>query len=270
MSKTALLPTGTAVRMVWAMTGKFSNDDSSKDMARYIEETLNSIEGKASKLGPTEESYITSAIATMKACLRSVETAYKGRELNFKENEKLRTAYLESVKESLDFGNKINDLLKSLPTMTIATLGGVTLAEWFGMSGINLWGLGIFLAAAGYLVNLWFVRNARNRTQILYVSQDYERDLYYEQYLNRVKESFKGLYSDLERIHLRVFNENYEVKSDPAQIKDYVDSILAGVCPTFCKHIHTHMYEQKITPKLWAWCECGDAETTKKCPLWPK
>jgi len=33
MSKTALLPTVTAVRMVWAMTGIFSNDESSNTMA---------------------------------------------------------------------------------------------------------------------------------------------------------------------------------------------------------------------------------------------
>ncbi len=34
MPKTALLPTVTAVRMVWAMTGKFSDDEASSGLER--------------------------------------------------------------------------------------------------------------------------------------------------------------------------------------------------------------------------------------------
>lgn len=116
MAKTALLPTVTAVRMVWAMTGRFSNDEPSKTMALYVDDELKSIEAQAQAQGtsPEEKSYVTSTIATMKASLRSLDIAYKGRTLNFQENEKLRAAYLESVKESLDFGNSARDFLKSL------------------------------------------------------------------------------------------------------------------------------------------------------------
>ena len=178
MPKTALLPTITAVRMVWAMTGKFSDDEPSKTMATYVEDVLKSIEDQAAGISPEEKSYVTSVAATMKASLRSLDTAYKGRDLNFEENEKLRTAYLESVKESLSFGSKAQDFLKSLPTMTIGAAGGVTVAQAFQVSNVALWGVGLVLAALGYLVNLFFVRRARRQTQMLYVSQDYERGLY--------------------------------------------------------------------------------------------
>jgi hypothetical protein len=47
MPKTALLPTVTAVRLVWAITGKFSNDQPSQSMAAYIEDTLKSLEIQA-------------------------------------------------------------------------------------------------------------------------------------------------------------------------------------------------------------------------------
>ncbi len=268
MSKTALLPTVTAVRMVWAITGKFSDDQSSTAMATYVEDALKRIEDLAPGISPEENSYVMSAVATMKASLRSLETAYKGRDLNFAENEKLRTAYLESVTESLSFGSKAQDVLKSLPTMTIGAAGGVTVAQAMGVSGISLWGAGLVLAALGYLVNLWFVRRARRQTQMLYVSQDYERGLYYEQYVTRVRVILLGLFLDLERIHKRVFQENYEAGTvNPGTAQSIIEGILAGVHSTFCPLVHKHMAEKKVTPELWTRCESGYSEAVQMCPL---
>ena len=218
MSKSALLPTVTAVRMAWAMTGKFS-DDVSKTIAAHVEDDLKSIEDPASNAGPDEKSYVTSAVATIKSSLRSLDIVYKGRELNFKENDTLRQAYLDSAKDSLDFGNKAKDFLKSLPTMTIGAAGSVTVAQAIGASNFALWGIGLCLAGVGYGVQWWFVKKARRQTQILYLSQDYERDLYYAQYVDRVTNMYLGLFLDLERIHKRVYNENYEVTSQPVLFK---------------------------------------------------
>ncbi|RMF93024.1 MAG: hypothetical protein D6736_02485 [Nitrospinota bacterium] len=269
MAKTTLLPTVTAVRMVWAMTGRFSNDESSKTMATYVEDALKQIEEQAQMQGSSEEkSYVPSAIATMKSSLRSLDTAYKGRTLNFEENEKLRAAYLESVKESLSFGSKAQDFLKSLPTMTVGAAGGVTVAQVAGVSGTMLWGIGLLLAALGYLVNLWFVRLARQQRQLLYVTQDYERGLYYAQYVSRVTVILLGLFLDLERLHRRVFGENYETDTNPSTLEAIIDDILAGVRPTFCPYVHKHMRDRKVTPALWALCESGDAEAVHMCPLW--
>jgi hypothetical protein len=268
MPKTALLPTVTAIRMVWAMTGKFSDDQPSQTMATYVEDTLKGIENQAAGVSAEEQSYVTSAIATMKASLRSLETAHKGRDLNFEENEKLRRAYLESVTESISFGSKAQDVLKSLPTMTVGAAGGVTIAQALGISGITLWGLGLALAALGYLVNLWFVRRARRQTQLLYVSQDYERDLYYEQYLNRVTTILLGLFLDLERIHKNVFQETYEADTNPSTIRSFVEDILAGVRSTFCPFVHKHIADNRITPELWTRCESGNTDAVRLCPNW--
>ena len=270
MAKTALLPTVTAVRMTWAMTGRFSDDETSKSMAAYVEDALKHIEDQALAHGvsPEEKSYVTSAVATMKASLRSLDTVYKGRTLNFEENEKLRAAYLDSVKESLNFGSKAQDFLKSLPTMTIGAAGGVTVAQSVGLSGTGLWAVGLLLAALGYVVNLWFVALARRRTQMLYVTQDYERGLYYEQYVRRVSEILLGLFLDLERIHRRAFQENSEADVSPAAVDKIVKDILAGVRPTFCRYTHKHMRENRITPELWTLCESGNLDAVSMCPLW--
>jgi hypothetical protein len=268
MSKSALLPTVTAVRMVWAMTGKFSNDEPSKSMATYVEDALKSIEDQAASIGIDEKSYVTSAAATMKSSLRSLDTAYKGRDLNFEENEKLRSAYLESVKESLNFGSKAQDFLKALPSMSIGAAGGLTVAQAAGLSVAGSWAAGLLLTALGYLVNLWFVRRARQKTQMLYVSQDYERSLYYEQYLSRVTQILLGLFLDLERIHKRVFSDNYKADTNPTTIRSLIGDILAGVHSTFCQFVHKHMANKQITPESWTLCESGNSEAIRMCPLW--
>jgi hypothetical protein len=268
MSKTALLPTVTAVRMVWAMSGKFSNDAPSQTMATYVEDVLKGIEEQAPQISDDERSYVTSAVATMKASLRSIDVVYKGRDLNFKENEKLRSAYLESVKESLDFGNKAQDFLKSLPAMTIAGAGGVTVAQYFKASAFELWGFGLILTGIGYFVNQYIVLWVRRKTQMLYVTQDYERGLYYEQYLDRVHLVLLALFLDLERIHKRVFRENYEADTTSIAVQSIIDDILSGVRSTFCPYAHKHMAEKKVTPELWTLCESGTRKAVKNCPLW--
>ena len=267
MSNTLLLPPITAVRMAWAMTGAFSDDTHSNQSAVLVEAALKDIKERASKdTSGKEEEYIISAIATMDASRRSLDTVYKGRQLNFEENEKLRSSYLNSVKESVEFGKKAQDFLKSLPTMTIGAAGGVTLAQAFEITGIQLWAIGLALAAIGYFVNLHFVRRARKRTQMLYIAQDYDRSLYYDKYIKRVSIILTSLYLDLDRIHKNVFNQKYPI--DSIEESKLIEDLLYGVRPTFCKYVHKHMRNGKITPELWALCESGDQNAVTVCPCW--
>lgn len=262
MPQTSLLPPVTAVRMVWARTGSFSDDLHSGQSAALVEAALKEIKDRAEK-DENERRYVISAISTMDASLRNLDIIYKGRQLNFNENEKLRTAYLASVNENLDFGNKTKDFLKSLPAMSIGGAGSVTVAQYFKLSSIQLWGVGIALAGLGYVINLVIVRAMRRGKQMLYVRQDYERDLYYNQYLTRVATTLTALYLDLDRIHKNAFGQSYPMDAD---VKVVVGEMLEGVRATFCNYIHKHMNEKKITPELWSLCETG--KDTENCPFW--
>jgi hypothetical protein len=269
-SETSLLPPQTAVRIAWAITGKFSDDEGSRIRAEAAEDDLKHIEDTARLLDPVgrEAKYVTSASATIKASLRSLETAYKGRDLNFHENEQTREAYLKTVEESISFGERAKDVLKSLPTMTIGAAGGVTLAKALDLSDINLWILGIGLAALGYVINFIFVRWARHNTMMLYVHQDYERGLYYRQYVGRVKSILRGLYRDVEHIHERVFRSRYDPDSSDYKPEKVIDSILVGVNTTFCPYVHKHIEERKVKPHIWPRCESGDPAAIYNCPVW--
>lgn len=273
--RTVLLPPPTAVRMVWALTGAFSDDVSSKDNAARVETVLKGLLSRAEKERaehPLEFEYVITAYATLQSSLRSLDTVYKGRTLNFYENEQLREAYLNNVRDSLNFGKSFQDFLKSLPTMTITAAGGLTFFQWLGQrfalfeDPVVLWLLGLGLAGAGYGVNLWFVSLSRRQTQMNYVRQDYDRGLYYEQYVNRVSLILTALMSDLERLHENVFGQPYLTQDDdPKQI---IEGLLKDVRPTHCPLIHQHMRQGVITPSLWPTCESGLMDDVVTCPYY--
>jgi uncharacterized membrane protein YuzA (DUF378 family) len=202
----------------------------------------------------------------MDASLRNLDIITKGRDTNFEQNEKLRSAYLRTIEENIEFGNRAKDILKSLPTMSVASLGGVTvfdvIADYLGRALTTASMVLILLgsAGAGYLINLYFVRESRKRQQELLIKEDYERQLYFDQYVNRVKLTLMALYNDLNRLHENFIGTAYPEKSD---VEKAVLELLEGARPTFCEYVHKHMREGKITPELWVKCETGANEN---CP----
>lgn len=263
--QTYLLPPITAVRMVWARTGLLSNDEYSKISATLTEVALKSIRER-SETDETERKYIESAIATMDATYRNLDIIYKGRELNFKENETLRQAYLDSIKENLEFGKKTSDYVKSLPAMVIGGAGGATLANRLGVTDdLGLWAAGLTCTAIGYIINRVIVNQMRKRTQMHYVTQDYERTLYYDQYISRTAITLTSLYLDLDRIHRSVFGLSYPID---VEVGDIVNDMLRGVRPTFCKYVYKHIKENKIGPKEWTICETGKQGAIEYCKHW--
>jgi len=253
--------------MVWALTGSFSDDEQSKQSAVLVEADLKDIKQRAeSETNEKEKNYIMNAMHVINSSLRSLETAFKGRQLNFEENEKLRSASLDSIKESLEFGKKAKDFLKSLPSMTIGAAGGVTVAAHYGLKDIRLWGIGLILAGIGYFVNLIIVRYTRKQKQMYYILQDYERSLYYENYITRVSLILTFLYLDLDRIHKTVFGQTYPTKPDTSD--QMIKDLLSGVRPTFCPFIHKHIIEKKISPELWSQCETGNPVGIRACLFW--
>ena len=190
---------------------------------------------------------------------------YQGRNLNFDENKKLRDAYLNSTERSIDFGNKLQDVLKSLPTMTAAGAGGGLLAFIAQFTGIrNIPQIDILScililgsAAIGFLINSKYVKWKSKKTQKEYVAQDHERNLYYKHYVRRVELILKALYKDLDRIHNEVFDHSYPIKGEADSI---IEDLIKGIWPTYCKYASKHIQEKRITPELWPMCEIGDED----------
>lgn len=268
MSKTALLPPFTALRLAWALTGQFPKDGSSQNIAILGDKIVKDTQEAALKEGVAreEKEYVSGAISTVQASLRTLETIYKGRQLNFEENEKLRSVHVQNIKESLEFGKKAQDYLKALPAMTISAGGGVVALQQFWDPPDWVWWLvGLGLAAVGFFINLGIVRYSRRQQERLYVEQDYERNLYYEQYVTRTVTALTSLYYDLDRIHKNAFGELYPVGD--IQVNEIVEQMARGIRTTMCPYVHKHKLENRITPDLWPRCETGGVAATY-CPIW--
>jgi hypothetical protein len=269
MKETKLLPPPMVVRMAWALTGDFVSEPESKSIASDTIATLKDLRDKAEK-DDKEREYVTGTVAVVEATRRTLDTIYKGRQLNFEEVDKLRAVNLENIQDSLQFGKNAKDYLKSLPAMAIGSGAGVitlnqliaSLPDW------AFWGIGLFFAGLGFFANLWIVRWSRGMKQREYIKADNERNMYYEQYLGRVRTTLINLYEDVNRLHKKSFGEHYQLEKTE-NVAGIVDGILAGAMPTMCQFVEKHLKGGKITPELWTRCETG-GESAKECKYWGK
>ncbi len=272
---TRLLTPMTAVEITWARTGKFSSSPHSQDMGDQAGKRLKRIEENASK-EPKEHDYVQQVVSAMDATHRTLDTIYKGRELNFEENEKLRQSSLDSIQDVIQFGTRAKDLVRSLPGLAIGSAGGVTLLNvlYPGGSppGYATWGTGVAAAALGYLVYQAAMLISRRWKEQNYIREDYDRGLYYQQYVQRTERALRGLYDEACSAHRQVFDDEEEEEdvcgADGAALDRYLDALQ----PTFCPYVHEHMRLGVVRCKHWPMCETGGPPETSRdaCDWWPK
>ncbi|MFC2067237.1 hypothetical protein ACFLUO_09390 [Chloroflexota bacterium] len=269
LNETKLLSPPTGIRIAWALTGAFVNSPESKDIASAAKKVLDDLKQQADQQKGPEQEYVDGAVAVIQATLRTLDTIYKGREINFKENEKLRAVNWSNIEAGLSFGKSAKDFMKSLPTMAISTGAGViTFNQLFTLPSWASWLIGLGFAGIGYIINMVIEHKLAHVKQRLLIEQDYERNMYYEQYVIRVRTALINLYADIDRLHKKTFVQYYQLEAseDAATV---VDGIIKGAMPTMCDYVHSHMESGRITASLWSKCETG-GKTAEKCDFWGK
>jgi hypothetical protein len=268
---TTLLPPPIAVKIAWALTGNFSKEQS-KDIAAEAIKSLHDTIDEANKASDAEKNYVKNTADEIQGTMRTLDTIYKGRELNLTENDKLRNVTLDNIEKDAKFGQSAQDFIKSLPAMAFTTgAGTITLDQAlksFALPAWTTWMIGLVFAGLGYGANVLYTRRSLKKKQLLYIRQDYERDKYYEQYISRVKTALVHLYIDIDRLHKNYFGQKYPL-ADKEDANTVVEGILEGALPTVCEYAYEHLNEGLITPDMWAKCETG-AKSTDDCKLWGK
>lgn len=97
------------------------------------------------------------------------------------------------------------------------------------------------------------------------MKRDYDRNLYYDQYLERSKLVLYSTYRDLERLHTSIFGRPYD-ETDEVTVRSLGASIIAGAESTMCDHVQRHMLRGIITVDLWSMCETGEGK--ENCRYW--
>lgn len=93
---TSILPPSMAVEIVWAYTGRLTNDAPSREVAAKLPEArLEYLKAAANNSNnPREAEYVSRALFAMEVCIRNMHIIYKARQLNFEDNRTLRSGYL--------------------------------------------------------------------------------------------------------------------------------------------------------------------------------
>jgi len=198
--------------------------------------------------------------------MRTLDVLYRWRDLNFKENGQLRELFLKDAESLETFGKSSGDFVKSLPSMSVTVgAGAIAVDQAFNLPDWQWWLVGAGLAGVGFILQTFSSFFSLKRRRMQSVQQDFERNLYYKNYLDRVKTALVATYSEIEEAHRKAFGSPYSVNEITEIVVEKVLSPLKG---HECPFLNEHMRLGKITPTLWARCETG-GEGAWHCPIWP-
>jgi hypothetical protein len=289
--RTMYLPPEVAVRIAWELSGQYSSNPVERNIAQKTKEKLRALEETVITLDPKTKGaqYISAALAVIGGTERSLQTIIAGRDLNMKEEDQLREESQKNILYFSQFSSDLQSIIPRIGSMTIVGAGGgIAVTELFGEILQELpsyvFPLIIALAAAiGYLLHgLVVVPIVKKKLQRDKIRADYDRDLYYMQYIGRTTEILKDLYESLERIHRTHFSNDYPGGAEAAEI---VNKLMQGVRPTLCEYVHKHMKniyndenKNKRNKRRWfrsiiddsVWAMCESREGVKDCPWYKK
>jgi hypothetical protein len=278
------------VRLAWALTGGFvklsavpedkTNSTAQEGSSSKSSVDKNSIQTNTSKAETILQGFLTIAtaketpadvkeellesITAIQMSVRNLGTIYNGRELNFQQNDKLREAYLTSITEDITFGDSIRDYAKTLPSIIVAGGGGLGISIiaqqylGFAIRDPDILIIAILCAVLGFFAS-WIIRKWGFGKKIRqFMWQDQERNIYYEQYLNRASVELTNLYQVLSGIKKKCPVGTLPDLSDGE--KKELKNLLTSLYPTTCDSVATCLYHWLYAPIIWTQCEtCGSS-----------
>ncbi len=291
------------VRLAWAMTGGFPQSNVREDLGENASqatgekggtaspaasqvsiisvsstnaEKMLACEAKTLPTDPKQIQYVRESTLAIRAAVRNLSTVYRGRELNFRENDGLRNVYMNAIKEDLSFVINLKNFAKALPGAVISGGVGLVLSvasqQILGvpLTEIDILRISIIAGIAGIIVFFLFNLITRWRQTKFYVRSEHQRTLYFRYYLDRSKKVLIDLYYELAlQYHHYIDNTftNYSPKKCPHENYngyDEIDLILKGLYPTsVCENADKCIHSWFFRPRWWIHCETqGEPETT--------
>lgn len=269
----------------WGLTLGYSQDIEAKGRADKIRNRLEEI--KRTVYEETKENkekeradrlHVDNVLAAIDSCERTLLTVIRGRNLNFKETDRLMETQIKNIESS----SRVMLNLHSVLPRIFATGGGAagTVLVKFILNSLFkieipdevLYSAAVVAAGVGYgIYQLVVAPKTSRRAQQQIIKNDYRRNLYYRQYLERSRGSLTALFSDTLNIYEKVYRKKYESKYDNEEERQKVVMNAMGgseaLSGRWCKKIHEHYHDNKITPVEWTTCESGIGY--EKCSRWP-
>lgn len=261
VKKTKFFPPDMAVRIAWAFTHQLSESKSVPLEANRAIQLMEDIREKAiNSKDDKEELYVDWVCAAIGATYRDLVTIMNGRNLNFDDVKKLRDTEIENINYYSQF---TTNLQSSIPRISGMTIGGVSVSIILTklLPNLEVYFLPLLAigAAIGYFLNgAIIIPLTQKKMQIQKIKLDYDRNRYYEQYVERSKAALIALYLSADRHHKNIFGDFYDSeKARPDDVKIIIDEVLGGISSTMCKNVSKCMIGNIVTPDMWSVCETG-------------
>ena len=267
-----------AIRLTWQFTSMFSENTSYKLVKDNYEKVLNGLKQLASEADEKysnkkseEVQYVQTAIPIIKSSLRTLQIIIDGRNLNFKEEDELRQKSQEKINNFSTFSKNLQSIIPRLGSATVAgAAGGIPIATIINDALTELAGLSadfatlIFsltiagVAGIGYVVNgLVITPYIIKKTQKEKIRADYNRNLYFEQYVDKSVTVLVDLYKQIHDLHNSIFSQ--KIPDIPQkEVIQLVEDLVSGARGHMCEYVHKHMAKDSgydIDDNLWALCE---------------
>ena len=267
--QTQLISPRGAIDIAWASTNDLSTNPKISGNAERVKKRMDDIIEIAYKgNNMKEKEYINSVYMAIESTYRSLATITNGRNNNYTE---INTVRDQQAKDMQSYASFILTLQSTIPRIAEMTIGGIASGTLFGpyfirmfpSLGDSAFHISVALGAViFYLVSEFYINPRLAKRKLRSIIQlDYDKDLYYQQYLNRIKEALISLYDQVENLHVKNFKIKYnEEKNSETE----VDDLLKGLDTTMCENVVTCMENEKITPDNWAVCESGETKDSCK------
>lgn len=279
LPKTAVILPETAVNWAWGLTLKYSEKMEGKIDAEYTQQQMKEIKENTKK-NTLEASYLDNLYSAVDAAVRTLVITINGRNHNFKEV----NALIDLQSSIIDDTERVTANLQSLaPRLATITVGGATLPSLFKWILPLIWPwdselvisdnvfrlLMIFAIGVTYWFHEVFVVRWRiKKHQRLLIFGEYNRNLYYRQWVMTVRSTLESLLENSINIYESYYDtKKYENKLIPWR-KKFVDDLTKGIEPKYwCKHVHKCMAKNRDDTKKdvidfdkWGNCESGEGK----------
>jgi hypothetical protein len=232
---------------------------------------------------PNDEKYMDAIFNAVDSCVRTLLVIIRGRDTNFKETDSLMDMYIKSNESISSFTLSLQSAFGRVAGMTFGGTSATAIVMTL-FPNLPVWVFPLTLSAMGaisyalyeLLVTPW----KQKKNMAARIKNDYQRDIYFQQYVRRCRDALVGLLMNAFSIYKQVYGVHYDDSFKNIEIQrkfaeNVVDDALGSLDLKYsCEDIHD-CYDKKIfltneSIELGRWATCESGEGNEKCPIFQK
>lgn len=213
--------------------------------------------------------YFDSVYAAINSCVRSLLNIINGRDANFKDVDALKDIYTANAQALETFSANLQSSFGQLASITFGGTSATAIVAYYFLKlpififplVINCRWCSVICGSQTVYCTLVAKKNVKAN-----IRTDYQRDLYYQQYVRASKDALKGLFTETLDLYNEVYGVSYDTKyDDPKTIEALINNLMESIdfkkyaCPKIYKcYANGKKFNQKDLAQQWSNCESGE------------